>query len=94
MFFVKNFVNFVVRLAHNVRFYDFWAECHRGIAYAEMKQPEEVRQMFDSHSELNIESIAEKCGFKTCRSFYRAFCEHYKLNPAAYRKMAKRDSFA
>jgi AraC-like DNA-binding protein len=35
------------------------------------------------------ENIAETCGFKSARTFYRLFREQYNLTPTEYRKMAK-----
>jgi len=50
---------------------------------------EEVRRLFDNHSELNIEVIAADCGFNTYQTFYRLFKKRYKLSPAEYAKLAK-----
>ena len=50
---------------------------------------EEVRRLFDNHSELNIEAIAADCGFNTYQTFYRLFKKRYKLSPAEYAKLAK-----
>jgi len=50
---------------------------------------EEARRLLESQSGQTIETVADKCGFHSYLAFYRAFREHYKMNPADYRKMAK-----
>jgi AraC-like DNA-binding protein len=52
-------------------------------------QLEEAKQMLKNHFELNIEIIAEGCGFNSRSTFYRLFRERYQMNPTEYRKMAK-----
>jgi AraC-like DNA-binding protein/cell division protein FtsB len=49
---------------------------------------EEAKQMLESRFELNIELIAEQCGFSSRSTFYRLFRERYQINPSEYRKLA------
>jgi len=58
--------------------------------YITFMRLEEARRMIDNHTEHNIEVIAGDCGFNTYRTFHRAFREHYKISPAAYRSMSRR----
>jgi AraC-like DNA-binding protein len=58
--------------------------------YAHFLKLEEARKILDKHHELSIEAIAEECGLST-RTFYRLFKEHYKMSPAEYRKIAKKN---
>jgi AraC-like DNA-binding protein len=50
---------------------------------------EESRRMLEYDSHFTIEAIADACGFKSIRTFYRLFREHYHITPTDYRKMAK-----
>ena len=52
---------------------------------------DEAKKMLDTHSKFTVEGIALECGFNTCRTFYRLFKEKYKLTPAEYGKLAKRE---
>ena len=52
---------------------------------------EEARRLFDHHTDFKIEVLAEKCGFVSYRSFYRAFRDQFKMNPTEYRKIANRN---
>ena len=56
--------------------------------YVNFLRLEEARRMFDNHSELTIERIAEECGFNYYSTFYRLFRERYQITPSEYRKMA------
>jgi AraC-like DNA-binding protein len=57
--------------------------------YIHAIQLEEAKQMLENHHELNIETIAEGCGFNSRITFYRLFRERYQMSPRDYRKMAK-----
>ncbi|MDR0541440.1 MAG: helix-turn-helix domain-containing protein [Dysgonamonadaceae bacterium] len=48
---------------------------------------EEGKRLLESTNEL-IDNIAERCGYKTSRTFYRLFRERYNISPTEYRKMA------
>jgi AraC-like DNA-binding protein len=51
---------------------------------------EEARQMLESNYEINVEEISENCGFNSRATFYRLFRERYKINPAEYRRIARK----
>jgi len=53
---------------------------------------EEAKQMLEKRFDLNIETIAEGCGFNSRVTFYRLFRERYQMNPSEYRKIAKEKS--
>jgi AraC-like DNA-binding protein len=55
--------------------------------YINAMRLEEGKRLLESTNEL-IDSIAEMCGYKTSRTFYRLFRERYNISPAEYRKMA------
>jgi AraC-like DNA-binding protein len=48
---------------------------------------DEAKRLLDN-SDLTIENIAYECGFNTYSTFYRQFCERYRISPTAYRKIA------
>ena len=52
---------------------------------------EEVKKMLDSPSKYTIESMALECGFNSYQTFHRLFKQRYKLSPAEYSKLAKRE---
>jgi AraC-like DNA-binding protein len=58
--------------------------------YASFLRLEEARKIIDKHHELSINAIAEECGL-SARTFYRLFKEQYKISPAEYRKLAKKN---
>jgi AraC-like DNA-binding protein len=62
------------------------------IDYIRTMQLEEAKKMLEINFELNIEMIAEQCGFNSRVTFYRLFRERYQINPAEYRKIAKEKS--
>jgi AraC-like DNA-binding protein len=49
---------------------------------------EEAKRLLE-YSDLTIETLASDCGFRTSRTFYRQFKEHYRITPSEYRKIAK-----
>ena len=59
------------------------------VEYIRSLQLEEAKQMLETRFELNIETIAEDCGFNSRSTFYRLFRERYQINPTEYRKMAR-----
>ena len=63
------------------------------MGYLHILRLEEAKRMLDTHPELTIEAVAEKCGFNL-RTFYRLFIERYHITPAKYRKMAIIDIMA
>ena len=54
--------------------------------YVNKLRLEKARKMLDECPELTIENISQQCGF-AYSTLYRLFKEHYKLNPAEYRKV-------
>jgi len=52
-------------------------------------QLEEAKQMLETRFDLNIEIIAESCGFNSRITFYRLFRERYHITPKEYRKIAR-----
>jgi AraC-like DNA-binding protein len=56
--------------------------------YINMLRLEETKRMLETNFNLNIDIIAETCGFNSRATFYRAFREHYHINPAEYRRIA------
>ena len=57
--------------------------------YIRNMQLEEAKKMLETRYELNVEVVAEACGFNSRATFYRLFRERYHISPAEYRKMAK-----
>ena len=55
------------------------------MAYINNLRLEEAKRILDTHPELTIEAIAEKCGFNL-RTFHRLFIERYHTTPAKYRQ--------
>ena len=51
-------------------------------------QLEEAKQMLETRFDLNIETIAEGCGFNSRVTFYRLFRERYHITPKEYHKIA------
>ena len=50
---------------------------------------EEAKQLLEARLDLNVEVIAEECGFNSRSTFYRLFRERYQISPTMYRKMAR-----
>ena len=59
------------------------------VDYVRTMQLEEARKMLNTTFDLNIELIADECGFNSRATFYRLFRERYQISPAEYRKIAK-----
>jgi len=59
------------------------------VEYIHAMRLEEAKQMLETHFEINIEVIAEECGFTSRSTFYRLFRERYQISPTEYRKIAK-----
>ena len=59
------------------------------VEYIRSLQLEEAKQMLETRSDLNIETIAESSGFNSRSTFYRLFREHYQISPTEYRNIAK-----
>ena len=59
------------------------------VEYIRDLQLEEAKQMLETRFDLNIEAIAEGCGFNSRSTFYRLFREHYQISPTEYRNIAK-----
>jgi AraC-like DNA-binding protein len=49
----------------------------------------EAKQMLETRFDMNVELIAEACGFNSRSTFYRLFREQFQINPTEYRKLAK-----
>ena len=60
------------------------------VEYIRSLQLEEAKQMLETRFELNIETIAEGCGFNSRSTFYRLFREYYQISPTEYRKIAQK----
>jgi len=58
--------------------------------YIRSLQLEEAKQMLETRLDLNIQTIAEECGFNSRSTFYRLFREYYQISPAEYRNIAKK----
>jgi AraC-like DNA-binding protein len=50
---------------------------------------EEAKRMLENNTGLNVELIAENCGFSTRMTFYRLFSDRYQITPAKYRRLAQ-----
>ena len=61
------------------------------LEYIHSLQLEEAKKMLETNFELNIEIIAENCGFNSRSNFYRLFHERYQITPTEYRKMTRRN---
>ena len=59
------------------------------IDYIYAMRLEDAKQMLEVRFDLNVEVIAEECGFNSRSAFYRHFRERYQINPTVYRKMAR-----
>ena len=59
------------------------------IDYIYAMRLEDAKQMLEARFDLNVEVIAEECGFNSRSTFYRLFRERYQINPTVYRKMAR-----
>jgi len=60
------------------------------VEYIRSLRLEEAKQMLETRLDLNIETIAENCGFNSRSTFYRLFHEYYQISPAEYRSIAKK----
>jgi AraC-like DNA-binding protein len=58
------------------------------VEYIHAMRLEEAKRMLETNLDLNIEVIAEQCGFNSRTTFYRLFRERYQINPSQYRKLA------
>ena len=59
--------------------------------YIHAMRLEEAKLMLETRFDLNIDVIAEECGFNSRSAFYRIFRDNYQINPKEYRKMAREE---
>ena len=62
------------------------------LEYIHYLKLEEAKQMLETRFDINIEMIAEGCGFNSRSTFYRLFREYYQISPTDFRKIAKKQA--